>query len=51
MRRREESTPARQAGAHVIVRFSPGNLRTCDGQRRRLYLAEKEAEIPTVWGQ
>jgi hypothetical protein len=38
----------RQAEAHVIVRFNPGNLRTCDGQRRRLYLAEKEAEIPNV---
>ena len=38
----------RQAEAHVIVRFNPGNLRTCDGQRKRLYLAEKEAEIPAV---
>jgi hypothetical protein len=38
----------RQADAHVIVRFHPGNLRTCDGQRQRLYLAEKQAEIPGV---
>lgn len=38
----------RQAEAHVIARFNPGNLRTCDNHRRRIYLAEKEAEIPTV---
>jgi len=38
----------RQGEAHVIARFNPGNLRTCDGQRRRVYLAEKEAEIPVV---
>jgi hypothetical protein len=38
----------RQADAHVIVRFNPGNLRTCDEQRRRVYLADREAEIPTV---
>lgn len=38
----------RQAEAHVIARFNPGNLRTCDGQRQRLYLGEKEAEIPIV---
>ncbi len=38
----------RQADAHVIARFNPGNLRTCDGRRKRIYLAEKEAEIPPV---
>ena len=38
----------RQADAHVIVRFNPGNLRTYDGRRQRLYLAEKEAQIPAV---
>ena len=38
----------RQADAHVIVRFNPGSLRTCDRQRQRLYLAEREAEIPAV---
>jgi len=38
----------RQADAHVIVRFNPGNLRTCDKQRRRIYLAKKEAQIPPV---
>ena len=38
----------RQAEAHVIVRFNPGNLRTCDGRRRRLYLAKKESETPAV---
>jgi hypothetical protein len=38
----------RQANAHVIVRFNPGNLRTCDKQGRRVYLVEKEARIPPV---
>ena len=38
----------RQAEAHVIARFNPGNLRTCDTHRKRIYLVEKEAEIPTV---
>jgi hypothetical protein len=38
----------RQAEAHVIARFNPGNLRTCDAHRKRIYLVEKEAEIPTV---
>jgi hypothetical protein len=38
----------REAGAHVIARFNPGNLRTCDRQRRRVHLAEKEAEVPPV---
>jgi hypothetical protein len=38
----------RQAEADVIARFNPGNLRTCDTQRKRIYLVEKEAEILTV---
>jgi len=38
----------RQAEAHVVVRFTPVNLRTCDEQRRRIYLEEKEAEVPQV---
>ena len=29
----------RQGGAHVLVRFNPANLRTCDEQRRRIFLA------------
>lgn len=38
----------RQAEAHVIARFNPGNLRTCDGHQRRIYLAEEEAKIGIV---
>jgi DDE family transposase len=38
----------REAEAHVIARFNPGNLRTCDPRRRRVYLAQKEAEVPAV---
>jgi hypothetical protein len=38
----------RQADAHVIARFSPGNLRTCDLQGQRIFLVEKEAEVPAV---
>ena len=38
----------REAGAHVIARFNPGTLRTCDPQRQRVYLAEKETEIPAL---
>ena len=38
----------RQAGAHVVVRFNPVTLRTCDAQRRRIYLQEQEAQIPAV---
>jgi hypothetical protein len=36
----------RQAEAHVVVRFHPGTLRTCDEKRQRIYLAEREAEVP-----
>src|ERR1017187_5185604 len=38
----------RRAEAHVIARFNPGNLRTCDAQRQRILLVEKEGEIPVV---
>jgi len=38
----------RQAEAHVAVRFNPATLRTCDEQRRRIFLQEKEAELPTT---
>ena len=38
----------RQQGAHAVVRFNPATLRTCDDRRRRIYLAEKEAEVPKV---
>jgi hypothetical protein len=38
----------RQQEAHAVARFNPANLRTCDEKRRRIYLAEKEAEIPKV---
>ena len=38
----------RQQEAHVVVRFNPATLRTCDEKRRRIYLGEKEAEIPKV---
>lgn len=36
----------RQGGAHVVVRFNPANLRTCNEQRERIFLAEKEVEVP-----
>jgi hypothetical protein len=35
----------RQAEAHVIARFNPGNLRTYDAQRDRIYLAQKELKF------
>ena len=38
----------RQAEAHVVVRFNPVTLRTCDEQRRRIYLEEKEAQVPAT---
>jgi hypothetical protein len=38
----------RQAEAHVIARFNPGNLRTYDAQRQRIQLTEKEGEVPLV---
>lgn len=38
----------RLAGAHAVVRFAPANLRTCDEQRQRIYLTEREAQVPAV---
>jgi hypothetical protein len=38
----------RQAEAHVVVRFNPATLRTCDDQRRRIYLEKRESEVPAV---
>jgi hypothetical protein len=38
----------RQAEAHVIARFNPETLRTYDEHRKRIYLVEKESEIPTL---
>ncbi len=40
----------RQQEAHVVVRFNPATLRTCDEKRRRIYLARQEAGIPKVGG-
>lgn len=36
----------RQGEAHVVVRFNPATLRTCDEKRQRIFLQEKEAEVP-----
>lgn len=38
----------RQAEAHVVVRFNPVTLRTCDDQRRRIFLEDREAEVPVT---
>lgn len=38
----------RQSDAHVVTRLNPGTLRTCDSQRKRIFLVEREGEIPTV---
>jgi hypothetical protein len=38
----------RQAEAHVAVRFNPVTLRTCDEQRRRIFLKDREAEVPVT---
>jgi hypothetical protein len=40
----------RQAGAHVLVRFNPVNLRTCDRHRKRIYLKQGEGKVPKVGG-
>lgn len=37
-----------QAGAHALVRCTPANLRTCDERHQRIYLAEKDAQVPNV---
>ncbi len=38
----------RRAGAHALVRFHPGNLRTCDEQHQRVHLTEWEGQVPSV---
>ena len=38
----------RQAEAHVVVRFNPVTLRTCDDQRRRIFLEDREVEAPVT---
>ncbi len=38
----------RQAEAHVVVRFNPVNLRTCDEKRGRIFLQAREAEVPAT---
>lgn len=40
----------RQAEAHVVVRFNPVTLRTCDEQRRRIFLGQREVEVPATGG-
>jgi hypothetical protein len=38
----------RQAESHVVVRFNPTTVRTCDEDRHRIFLREKEAEVPAT---
>ena len=38
----------RQAEAHVVVRFNPATLRTCDAERRRIFLQKKEGQVPAL---
>jgi hypothetical protein len=38
----------RQQEAHVVVRFHPATLRTCDEKRHRMYLEERQEEIPKM---
>ena len=38
----------RQAEAHVVVRFNPATLRTCDEKCVRIFLQEREAEVPAT---
>ena len=35
-----------QAEADVVVRFNPATLRTCNEERRRILLQEKETDVP-----
>ena len=37
-----------QAQGHVVVRFNPVTLRTCDENRRRIFLQDREAEVPAT---
>jgi hypothetical protein len=38
----------RQAEGHVVVRFNPATLRTCDEDRQRIFLKDREAEVPST---
>jgi hypothetical protein len=38
----------RQAEAHVVVRFNPVTLRTCDEKRHRIFLQGKEEDVPAT---
>jgi hypothetical protein len=38
----------RQAEGHVVVRFNPVTLRTCDESRHRIFLEDREAEVPAT---
>ncbi len=38
----------REAGAHSVVRITPGNIRTCDQHRQPLSLSDFESQVPTV---
>ena len=38
----------RQAEAHVVVRLNPATLRTCDAKHRRIFLQQKEGEVPPI---
>lgn len=39
-----------EAGAHVLVRFNPVTLRTCDYNRKRIDLKKWERKVPKVGG-
>ena len=39
-----------EAGSHVLVRFNPVTLRTCDEHRERIYLKKLEGEVPRTGG-
>ena len=41
-------TQVRQAEAHVVVRLNPATLRTCDAKHRRIFLQQKEGEVPPI---
>jgi Transposase DDE domain len=38
----------RQAEANVVVRLNPATLRTCDAEHRRIFLQQKEGEVPAM---
>jgi hypothetical protein len=40
----------RQAGAHLLVRFNPVTLRTCDHNRQRIFLKSQAPKVPLVGG-